>query len=78
MKSPTESNLRSKFSAFLNSVTEGRIKPGGWEKYAVAHYSDDALEAIRVQLVRASIECGDWQEVPERLRAVARDLISRI
>ena len=44
----------------LQALIDGRCTADLWERGAVAHYGCVATEAARVQLVRASIDAGDW------------------
>lgn len=44
----------------LQALVSGHCSSELWEHGAVAHYESTDAEAARVQLVRASIEAGEW------------------
>ena len=45
----------------LKALAHGRCTPDLWERGVVAHYGCVSTEAARSQLVRASIDAGDWE-----------------
>lgn len=49
-------DVRAQLCDFLAELSEGRMPPGAWERYAVAHYLDEGLEAVRRELVAASLQ----------------------
>ena len=63
---------RPEFAEFIRKVAAGEVVGYSWERFAVAHYSDDLLESVRVRLVRASI--ADEAPDPEYLLGLAREL----
>jgi hypothetical protein len=63
---------RPEFATFIRKVAAGEIVGYGWERFAVAHYSDELMESVRVRLVRASI--SDTITDPPFLLGLAREL----
>ena len=58
-------NLIRKFAAGESSADD-------WKRFAVAHYSDELMESVRIRLVRASIADGPKDEA--LLIQLAREL----
>ena len=63
---------RPEFAEFIRKLPAGEVVGYSWERFAVAHYSDDLLESVRVRLVRASI--ADEAPDAEYLLGLAREL----
>jgi len=56
---------RLAFADFLCRIVEGNVQAIEWNTFVVTHYPDEFLEAIRVRLVRLSIDRGGgkkWSE----------------
>jgi len=71
------SSLRREFLAFLERLADGKGTREDWERFAVTHHRDAAVEAERVRLVRAAVrdDGGSWPDVPEAVRAEARSIL---
>lgn len=71
---------REEFMRFLADISSGIYSASDWESMVVTHYSDLALEDIRIQFVRASISAGQWSPpaLPVLLRDSAKDLHSKL
>lgn len=54
-------NPQSPLVELLQALALGRCTTDLWERGVVAHYGCVDAEAARVQLVRASIDAGDWE-----------------
>ena len=68
------------FAEFLARIEAGDCSREDWERLVIAHYLDEELEDVRVELVRAGLAAGDWQyeNVPQALRNAAGSLQSRL
>lgn len=71
-----QNHSREEFIRFLADISSGIYSASDWESLVVTHYSDLALEEIRIQFVRASISAGQWSPpaLPVLLRNSAKDL----
>jgi len=73
--------LVEEFIEFSESVIAGTVTTQMWEKYAINHYFDEALEKARRDLVKTIIEFdpkGDRKplspEVKEKLEKIRNEL----
>jgi hypothetical protein len=75
MPQSTESK-ESGFLSFLDRFAAGDGTRSDWENFVVEHYRDDRIEEARRELVRGSIQVGEWtwERVPEAVRERARTL----
>lgn len=75
-----QSHSREALIRFLADISSGIYSASDWESLVVTHYSDLALEDIRIQFVRASISAGQWSPpaLPALLRNRAKDLRSKL
>jgi hypothetical protein len=75
---------RLAFAGFLERLATQAPEPSDWHTYAVAHYPDEELEAIRRELGRLSIErnpdgYSSWLPADhERFRSWATQLRNRV
>ena len=61
----------------LQALVSGNCSSKLWERGAVTHYESVDAEAARVQLVRASIEVGEWlwPSVPPAVAEKSKSLL---
>lgn len=61
----------------LQALASGNCSSELWEHGAVAHYESADAEAVRIQLVRAAIEVGEWlwPSVPPSVAEKAKSLL---
>lgn len=64
----------------LQALSFGNGSHQLWERGAATRYESTVAEAARVQLVRASIEAGEWRwpVVPPALAKMAKSLLEEI
>lgn len=74
MSSTDMQDTRNEFGTFLRSLAEGMATQQDWRRFMIAHYPDPALEAARVELVRAA---QHGSEMPTE-SAKVQDLASEI
>ena len=73
--------LVEEFIEFSESVIAGKVTTQMWEKYAINHYYDEALEKARSELVKILIEFDPKGEgkslssdVKEKLEKIKNEL----
>lgn len=49
-------DARARFCDFLAELGEGQLAAGAWQRFAVAHYPHEGLEAARRELVAISLQ----------------------
>ena len=50
-----EMTTRLAFAEFIRKFAAGSDRDDQWQRFAVAHYSDELMESVRIRLVRAGI-----------------------
>lgn len=67
--------LTSQFIAFTKALADNKCNYELWQKYAVAHYSDEELEAARIALVRI---CNDDDSIGNDIWPLTDEAIEKI